>query len=180
MAGWFETDWGKMFALHMSLPEIFVRGTIAYLGAVILLRIVPRRQAGKLSLSDLLVVTIIAGVVRNPIIGSDDSVLDGLLCIGLVLFWSFVLDWLCYRIGIVRRFMHPKPVVVVRHGRVQDESLANELMTRDQLKAQLRHCGVRSFAEVEEARIESDGKITVVPRDPPPARKGRRNRRHSA
>ena len=83
----------------------------------------------------------------------------------------------CIGSGYQRLYVIPSMnLVVVRHGRVKDESLANELITREQLKGQLRQCGVRSFAEVEEARIESDGKITVIPRNPPPAKSRRRRR----
>ncbi|HEX3149747.1 MAG TPA: YetF domain-containing protein [Gemmataceae bacterium] len=164
MSGWFDTDWSKVFAPQMSIPEVLVRGTLGYLGVVILLRIVPRRAAGRISLSDLLVVTIIAGVVRNPLVGSSDSVLDGFLIIAVVLLWSFALDWLSYRVEWVHRLLHPNSVVVVRNGRVQDENLAGELMTREQLKAQLRQHGISNLAEVAEARIESDGKVSVIAR----------------
>ena len=165
MANWFETDWIKIFVPQMSIPEILVRGTLGYLGVVILLRLVPRREAGKISLSDLLVVTIVAGVVRNPLVGSSDSVVDGFLVISVVLGWSFALDWLSYRSSLVHRLLHPRSVVVVRKGRVQEENLAGELMTREQLKAQLRQHGINRLSEVEEARVESDGRVSAIRRE---------------
>jgi uncharacterized membrane protein YcaP (DUF421 family) len=97
-------------------------------------------------------------------VGSSDSVLDGFLIIAVVLLWSFALDWLSYRVEWVHRLLHPNSVVVVRNGRVQDENLAGELMTREQLKAQLRQHGISNLAEVAEARIESDGKVSVIAR----------------
>jgi uncharacterized membrane protein YcaP (DUF421 family) len=177
MSTWFDTDWGNIFVPQMSLPEMVVRGTVGYLGLVALLRLVPRREAGKISLSDLLVVTVVGGVARNPLIGKSDSVLDGFLVIATVLLWSFALDWLSYRSAWVHRLLHPGSVVVVRKGRVQDENLSGELMTREQLKAQLRQHGIQRLTEVEEARVESDGKVSVIPRKKSAPKKPRRGRK---
>jgi hypothetical protein len=49
-----QTDWSVLFRLEMSLPEILVRGTLVYIVLCLLLRIVLKRQAGRVSLSDLL------------------------------------------------------------------------------------------------------------------------------
>src|SRR4051812_4358444 len=91
-----ETDWGRLFAPEMSLPEIFIRGTLIYLAVCLLLRVFLKRQAGKMSLTDLLVVTIIAGVCRNPLVRDAYSITDGLLVVVTVLAWGYAADWLCY------------------------------------------------------------------------------------
>src|SRR5438552_2753415 len=101
-----RTDWDQLFVPKMSLLEILVRGTFTYLGLCLLLRIVLKRQAGKVSISDLLVVSIVAGVCRNPLIADAYSVTDGMLVVATVLGWSYVLDWLSYRSPIFHRVMH--------------------------------------------------------------------------
>src|SRR5205823_3203362 len=90
------TDWGRVFTPEMSLLEILVRGTLTYLGLCLLLRFVLKRQMGQMSLSDLLVVALVAGVCRNPLVRDTYSVTDGLLVVATVLAWSFALDWLCF------------------------------------------------------------------------------------
>src|SRR5262245_22074137 len=52
-------DWGRLFTPHMTLPEILIRGTLTYLALCLLLRVVLKRQIGKVSMSDLLVVSIV-------------------------------------------------------------------------------------------------------------------------
>src|SRR4051812_37981896 len=91
-----KTDWGRVFTPEMSLLEILVRGTLTYLGLCLLLRIVLKRQTGQVSLSDLLVISLVAGVCRNPLVRDTYSVIDGLLVVATILGWSFALDWLCY------------------------------------------------------------------------------------
>src|SRR4051812_49762845 len=105
-----RTDWGRLFTPEMSLPEILIRGTVIYLALCLLLRVVLKRQAGKVALSDLLVVALVAGVCRNPLVRDTKSIPDGLAIVTTVLAWSYAVDWLSYRFRTVHRLMHPQPV----------------------------------------------------------------------
>src|SRR6516225_9480280 len=93
-----KTDWGQLFTPQMSLPEILIRGTLIYLALCLLLRVVLRRQAGKVSLSDLLVISLIAGVCRNPLVRDAYSVTDGVLVVATVLSLGYTVDSLSYRV----------------------------------------------------------------------------------
>jgi uncharacterized membrane protein YcaP (DUF421 family) len=157
-----RTDWGRLFTPEMSLLEILVRGTLTYLALCLLLRVVLKRQAGKVSLSDLLVVSIVAGVCRNPLVRDAYSVTDGVLVVLTVLGWSFALDWLSYYVPLIHRLSHPSPVALIRDGQVLKENLEHELITGSRLNCELRKAGVRGLAEVAEAWMEGDGHVSVI------------------
>jgi uncharacterized membrane protein YcaP (DUF421 family) len=146
----------------MSLLEILVRGTIIYLALCLLLRVVLKRQAGKVSLSDLLVVSIIAGVCRNPLVKDAYSITDGVLVTATVLGWSFAVDWLCYYVPLIHKFLHSPPLPLIQQCQVLRENLQHELMTESTLKSKLRRAGVREPAEVAEAWMEGDGHVSVI------------------
>jgi uncharacterized membrane protein YcaP (DUF421 family) len=157
-----DTDWGKMLTPQMSLPEILIRGTLVYLALCLLLRVVLKRQAGKVSMTDLVVVSVVAGVCRNPLVRDAYSVTDGVLVVATVLAWSFALDWLSYCVPPVHRLLHAPPVPLIRDGRVLHDHLRHELMTESQLCCKLRGHGVREPADVAEAWMEGDGQVTVI------------------
>jgi uncharacterized membrane protein YcaP (DUF421 family) len=157
-----QTDWSPLFRLEMSLPEILVRGTLVYIALCLLLRIVLKRQAGRVSLSDLLVVSLVAGICRNPLVRNAYSIPDGIAVVAVVLAWSYGLDWLSYHSSLAHRLIHPKPVVLIREGRVLADNLRRELMTESQLRSQLRKRGVRDPAEVAEAILEASGQVSVI------------------
>src|SRR3954468_1699586 len=106
-------DWGRLFVPEMSVPEILIRGTLIYLALCLLLRVVLKRQAGKVALSDLLVVALVAGVCRNPLVRDTKSIPDGLSIVAVVLAWSFALDWLSYHSCLVHRLLHPQPIPLI-------------------------------------------------------------------
>src|SRR5436190_9842350 len=111
----------------MSLLEILIRGTFMYLTICLLLRVVLKRQAGKVSMSDLLVVSLVAGVCRNPLVRDAYSVTDGILVVATVLGCSYLLDWLSYRVPLIHKILHSPPVLLIRDGHVLEDSLEGEL-----------------------------------------------------
>jgi uncharacterized membrane protein YcaP (DUF421 family) len=77
MSEWLRSDWSRLFVPEMSLPEVLVRSTLVYVGVVLLLRVILKRQAGKVALSDLLVVAVVAGISRNPLSGTPTRLPTG-------------------------------------------------------------------------------------------------------
>ena len=158
----FRVEWSELFTPKLSLLEMLLRGVIIYIGLCLLLRIVLKRQAGKVSLSDLLVVTLVAGICRNPLVADAYSIPDGLGVVAVVLSTSYAADWLSYHVPVIHTVMHPRRVQLIADGHVRRRNLQRELMTESQLRSQLRQQGVHDPADVAEAWIESSGEISVV------------------
>ena len=57
----------------------------------------------------------------------------------------------------------PGALMVIRDGRIIEESLRRELMTRDDLIERLRAKGIDGVEGVRVAYIESDGDISALP-----------------
>lgn len=163
------TDWTALFAPQMSLPEIIIRGVFVYVSLCLLLRVFLKRQAGQVSLSDLLVVSLVAGVCRNPLVRDAYSITDGLFVVAVVLSCSYGVDWLCYYLPLFHKLMHPPPRKLIAEGRILEQALRNELMTNTQLSSKLRSRGVREPEEVAEAYIEGGGQISVLKKKDYPA-----------
>jgi uncharacterized membrane protein YcaP (DUF421 family) len=179
----YQTDWSRLLRPEMSLLEVLVRGTLIYVTLCVLLRVILRRQAAKMSLSDLLVVTLIAGVCRNPLVRDAYSIPDGLAVVLVVLGWSYALDWLSYHSPLVHKLFHPEPVLLIRDGVVLPENLRRELMTESQLRCQLRQHGVEDPAQVARAVMEGSGQVSVIkkpvsPPGPPEGANGTAGVRH--
>ena len=132
MTNWLEMDWVKLFAPQLSLAELLVRALLVYLSLCLMLRVVLKRQAGRVSLNDLLVVSLVAGVCRNPLIRDAYSITDGILVVAAVLACSYAVDWLCYFVPFIHRLLHAPPLLLIRNGQVIKENLRRELMTESQ------------------------------------------------
>ena len=162
---WGAPDWRHLFRLDLSIFEIFVRGSVLYIGVFILMRVVLKRQAGGVGMTDLLVVVLLADAAQNAMAGEYHSITAGLLLVGTILFWSATLDWLSFHSPLVRRFVEPPPLLLVKDGQLLRHNMRRELITREELMSLLREHGVDNVADVKSAQLEGDGKLSVVSKD---------------
>lgn len=63
------------------------------------------------------------------------------------------------------RFLEPRPEVLVKHGKVNRKAAKREMITQDELEAQLREQGVEDIGNVRVARMEGDGQLSVLTYD---------------
>jgi uncharacterized membrane protein YcaP (DUF421 family) len=157
-------DWEQVFALQTPLLEIFVRGTVTYLVLFVLLRLL-RREIGSFSVTDLLVVVLLADAAQNAMAGEYRSVTDGLLLIITIIGWSYTLDWLGFHVPAIGRLVHPPALPLVENGQLVLRNLRRQFITEEELESQLRREGIEDVAQVKKAYIEGDGSISVIRRD---------------
>jgi uncharacterized membrane protein YcaP (DUF421 family) len=159
-----QVDWNSVFSPTVPLTEIFLRGTLTYLFVLIVLRIL-RREAGALSISDLLVVVLIADAAQNAMAAEYKSITEGLFLVGTIASWDYFLDWLSYRVPVINRLVHGTPLLLIKNGRLQWQNMKREMITEEELMGQLREQGVETLEEVKKSYLEGDGHVSVIRRD---------------
>ena len=157
-------DWHGMLVPTGSVVELILRASIMYLLILAGFRIF-RRDAGSLSVSDLLVVVLIADAAQNGMAGEYKSLTEGVVIVATIFAWNYVLDWLAYRSRFVYWLLHPPSLLLIRNGQIQFRNLRSQLITKDDLLEQLREQGVDSVARVKKCFLESDGRMSVIRED---------------
>jgi uncharacterized membrane protein YcaP (DUF421 family) len=165
MGSLFEVHWGEVFRFGVSPLEIVVRGTLMYLILFALLRIILKREAGTVGLTDLLVVVLIADAAQNGMAGEYNSLSDGIVLVGTIIFWSYALDWLAFHFPAVERIIKPEPLPLIRDGRLLHENMRQELITEAELRSQLREQGHEDPDQIKVANMESDGRISAIAKE---------------
>lgn len=155
-------DWGGMFIPTRPLLEMVLRATIMYFAIVMLLKVVVKRQTGGVGPTDILVIVLIAEIAGPGFTADYVSIVEGVVLVATVLFWSFAIEWLTYRSRTFARYFQPGPLLLIKDGRMLPNNMRTELVTRDELMTHLREEGVRSVSEVEQACMEPDGMISVI------------------
>ena len=160
----FAIDWRSMFIPTQSLFETVIRGTLVYLFLFLVLRFLLKRQSGALNIADLLVIVVIADAVQNAMGATYESVTEGAVLVLTIVFWDYALDWLAFRFPAFERVVRPAPLLLIDNGRLLRAHMNREMITEDELRTQLRHHGIEREAEVLRARLEADGKLSVIKR----------------
>ena len=155
-------DWAGVFGLSVPPLELIVRGSAMYLLLFLLFRVVVRRRVGAVGMADILVLVIVADAAQNAMAGEYKSVTDGAILVGTILGWDMLIDWANWRFPALRGWLEAPPLLLVRNGRVIHRNLRHEFVTEDELESKLRQQGVKDVSEVAEARMESDGEVSVI------------------
>lgn len=158
----YALDFSALFIPKMSLLEIILRGTIAYLGLCVLLRIIPKRQIGRSSISDILFVVLIGGITVDPLTKRAESLTDWFLMLATILLLSYACNALGYRFRWFRMLIQEPPTCLIRGGVILKGNLRREMISEEDLMRELRREGVENPAHVLEAHLEADGEISVV------------------
>jgi uncharacterized membrane protein YcaP (DUF421 family) len=155
-------NWKRMFYPQTPILEIIIRGSIMYLGLFILLRVILKREAGTVGMTDLLVVVLLADASQNAMAGDYKSITDGLLLVLTIIMWSYILNFLGYTFPAFQKLIHPPPLLLIKNGMMIRKNLRKEFITEEELMSQIREQGIGTIQEVKEAYMEMDGHISVI------------------
>ena len=155
-----------LFRIHVSIPELMLRGTLVFWLLFIIFRFILRRDVGAVGIADILLLVIVADAAQNAMSGGYDTFAEGAILVLTIVGWNWVLDMLSYRFALVRRFAAPRRLTLVRQGVPQRHHLRREFITMDELNEKLREQGIEHISDVKVAYLEGDGQISVI-RSPP-------------
>ncbi len=116
-------------------------------------------------MTDVLVIVLLAEVAGNGFTAEYRSVVEGTVLVGTILFWSYMLEWAAHRFPAVERILRAPTVVLVENGKMLRKNMRAELVTTEELMAQLREKGIEDCAQVKRACMEADGMISVIKMD---------------
>lgn len=156
-------DWHGVFVPEYSLLEMVLRGTVMYLLVFVLVRIMSKRQLGAIGPSDVLVIVLLAEVAGNGFTASDyRSVSEGAVLVVTLLGWTYALNWLGNRFPALERLIREPKLKLIDNGRMLRRNMQAELVTIEELMAQLREKGLDDCQDVAAAYMEADGQISVI------------------
>lgn len=158
--------WQNLFIPEISVVEKIVRPILVYAFLLIGLRISGKRELAQLNPFDLVVLLTISNTVQNAIIGNDNSVLGGIIGATTLLGVNYFVARLTYNYPQFERVVEGEADVLVSGGKIDEESLRRELLTKKELEVAAHRQGFESLDEVDRAVLEMGGGITFVAKEP--------------
>ncbi len=154
----------EMLRLSMPWWMFVLRGSMAYVGLLVLVRLNGKHSLGQMSPFDILMLIMVGSVLRTAILGEDHSVLGPFIAVVTIFAWDKVLAMASARSPGFNRLMEGVPSLLARHGAQEPGALRRHDIAADAFASALRAHGLRSVEEVEAARLEPNGEITVIKR----------------
>lgn len=150
----------------VSIPEKVIRSISVYFFLLVALRLGGKRELGQMNGFDLVVLLMLSNAVQNAIIGSDNSLLGGLVGATALLVTNYLVVRVAYHYRSVQRLVEGTPTLLISNGQIIPERLVKEVITEAELRTSLRRQGFESLSEVRTAILETSGNLTVVRQQP--------------
>jgi len=154
-----------MLEFSKPAPEIVLRASLMYIALTVVLRAIPKRNAGRIAPNDMMTLILVGALGAGAVMGGATSVADILLMVAVILGWACLLDLLEYRYPAVRRVLHARQTTLIEHGRLVRPNMRRELVTEEELLSVLREAGIDDVAQVRSACLEPNGEISVIPEE---------------
>ncbi len=156
-----ETIWSDLMAIQIPAAEKFLRTVLVYLGLLLLIRFLGRRIIAQMNSLDLVVVLLLSNVVQNAIIGSDNSLMGGLLGALVLVLTNQGLDRLAQRWPALRSFLEGGPTTLIEGGRFDAAAGRRMGLLEQDIAPALRNQGAASARDVQLATLVPDGALIV-------------------
>jgi uncharacterized membrane protein YcaP (DUF421 family) len=142
--------------------DIILRSACVYAFILVALRLSGKKELSQLSVADLVLVMLVSNAVQNAMVGSDISLVGGLVAAAVLFILDQILKYTSYRSTRFKGLLEGKSVLLIYKGVVNVENLHNERITLEELNTAVREHGVASTEEVELAMLETDGNISIL------------------
>jgi len=160
--------WTDMFVLALPVAEKILRPMAVYFFLVIGLRLAGKRELAQLNPFDLVVLLTLSNTVQNAIIGDDNSVTGGIIGASTLLLVNYLVVRFLYRHETLDRLVEGQSCPLIENGKVLEERLTQEVLTRQELEAAAHKQGFGDLSEVQSAMLEPSGTITFTAKKPVP------------
>lgn len=134
-----------------------------YAALIVIMRLAGKRLAGQTTTFDLIVLITLGVVIQSTAL--DEGWLNAVVFVVTVFAVHRGLAAWCAHSTWIRHLIRGKPRVLVRDGKVIEQALDREGLSREELEAGLRKLGYDSPASVKLAVLEETGHISAVGAD---------------
>lgn len=137
---------------------------LMYIVVFIVLRLMGKREIGKLSVLDLVISVMIAEIAVIVIEDTSNHIMHGIYPIVMLVLIQMLTAFISLKNRKVRLMFDGKPSVVIAQGKIYKEELRKQRYNLDDLMLQLREHGITSIDDVDFAILETSGKLSIVPK----------------
>lgn len=148
----------------MIYPYLLIvfRSISVYIFLVLAIRLFGKKELAQLSVIDLVFILLISNSVQNAMVGTDSSLLGGIVAAFALFIGNYILKLMINKSSRFGVMIQGEKIVLVHNGEVLESGLKQAMMSRDELERAIREHGVDSIKDADLVVLEVDGNISVL------------------
>lgn len=142
----------------------FIRAAIIYVFIIVAVRLMGKRQVGELKPHELVITILISAIAVIPLEENSMPLANCLVPILLFISMEILVSVLSMKNLWFRNLIQGRPIFIIRNGKLDQKKLSEMRFTMDDIVDALRQQGTFDISEVQDAVIETNGTISVLPK----------------
>ncbi|MGD8188861.1 DUF421 domain-containing protein [Brevibacillus ginsengisoli] len=142
-----------------------MRTLFTYFFILILHRLMGKRELGKMSVFDVVISIMLAEMAVLVIVDVNRPAILFYLPMMLIAGLEIVMAFLSLKSKKIRDWIDGQPEMIMENGEIRDEAMRRNRLSMDDLLLKLRQKDVKSLADVEFAILETNGELSVFPKE---------------
>lgn len=148
-----------------TYTDIIFRTAVVFIFILSAIRLFGKKQMSQLEITDLVLIFLFSNAVQNAMVGSDTTLVGGLVSAGTLFLMNFILKRIKISSPAISKLLDGNEVMLIYKGNLITENLKKEGITVDEIEAVIREHGVDKIEHVELSVLEKNGSISVVTAD---------------
>lgn len=123
-----------------------------------------KRQIGEMQPYEVVITLIIADLATLPMSDTNIPLLHGILPLAVLVLLHYLITLLTRKSSKIRTLISGQPVVVISPNGLEYKAFKKLNLTIDDISEMIRQNGYYSFDQILYAIIETNGKISIIPK----------------
>ena len=145
--------------------KIMLSSSAVYLFIIIAIRLFGKKELAQLSIIDLVFILLISNAVQNAMVGSDSSLVGGLVAATTLFIINYLFKFLLYRFPKLGNYVQGNEMLLIYKGQLNKANMDKARITHEELLEAVREHGVAEIRDVDLAVLEIDGNISIISND---------------
>ncbi|MGZ0052758.1 DUF421 domain-containing protein [Brevibacillus gelatini] len=144
-----------------EISTVLLRTLFSYLFLLILLRMMGKRELGKLSVFDVVISIMLAEMAAMAIEDVEKPGLQFYLPMLLIALLEIVMAYISLKSKKFRDVVDGSADMIIENGEIREQAMRRNRLNMDDLLVHLRQKNVKNIADVEYAMMEPTGQMSV-------------------
>lgn len=143
--------------------ETVARVAFVYVLLMVTLRMMGKRELGRLSPFELILLMLIPELFQQALMREDFSMTNAVVAFFTLVSLVFLTSLLAHRFRRLEQALMGEPAVLASGGRFVTKSMNEERVQPEEVYSELRKAGYERLSDARIIVLEEDGKISIVP-----------------
>lgn len=149
----------------MEILNIMFRTTLVLVILFFLAKLMGKKQISQMTLFDYIIGITIGSIAADISLDIEKSLLAGIISLSIYVLFSLILSYITMKSIILRRYIIGVSTTLVEKGKIIESGLRKSKININELLEEARNSGYFNIEEIDYALMESNGKISFLPKD---------------